>query len=94
MKLFAKIENGFARLVSKGVTKEAPLFHLDGVVYAKHGMGYIRLRPNGGTSVPAIKHTEFHISEGTVKTGTFDFTWAAKAVAAKRPKLRSVASSK
>lgn len=94
MKLMSKIDNGFARLVSKGVTKEAPLYHLSGVIYAKHGMGYIRLRPNGGTSVAAIKHTEFHCADGKVTSGTFDFTWAAPPAARKKPKLRSVAAAK
>lgn len=74
MNLFNKIEDGVVHLYSRGVTKQVTLHELGGVLYARHGSGYIKLRKGGGTSVGSITWTDLHAGDFEIEQGIFNIT--------------------
>lgn len=55
---FRPLEGDIAVLVQNGVYRQADLYEWDGKLFAKHGVGYVRLRANGTTSRDGI-HMEY-----------------------------------
>ncbi len=87
MHLFTKIEDGFAHLYSKGVTREVPIFELNNLIYAKYGGGYIRLRGRNGTSVASVTWDDIHPGDGSFVENTFDLTYVPPRKAQTKRKL-------
>jgi len=50
IEVFIRIPETFVILHSRGVYKQAELWKLDDVVYAKHGGGFIKLMSGGETT--------------------------------------------
>lgn len=55
MSYFKEIEGDCAILVSGGVYKQAPLFTMDGHLFAQTAGGYVRLARDGSTSKPKTR---------------------------------------
>lgn len=68
MDLFHEIPESHAILLSKGTFRQVPLYRRGEGVYAKNGSGFIRLLPNGATTVPSILWKDFDAGTGTVIT--------------------------
>lgn len=68
MDRFHLIPEAAAILTSKGVFRQVQLYRRGEGVYAKHGIGYIRLLPNSGTSVPSILWKDLDPGEGQIST--------------------------
>lgn len=52
--MFTKLEGDVAILHSKGRLYQCDLYEWQGGLFAKQGGGFVRLRANGGTSVPSV----------------------------------------
>lgn len=61
MGLFAQSEGDTAIIVINGVYKQVPIYVRDGLLYAQHSGGYIRLNMDGSTSQPKVRldHLDF-----------------------------------
>ena len=53
MDTFQEIPGSVVITRTKGVYRQTSLFRRGSLVYAKHGSGFIRLFPHGGTSEPS-----------------------------------------
>ena len=62
MHRFTIIDDGAAILFSRGVYRQAKIFHRGGEVYAAYGGGFIKLVGGGGTTAPTVS---WHGVEGT-----------------------------
>lgn len=56
--MFTKLEGDAAILHSKGRLYQCDLYEWQGGLFAKQGGGFVRLRANGGTSVPSVTLTQ------------------------------------
>lgn len=94
MGFFAPVDNSLVLLRKNGVFTEAPVYVYQGVLYAKHGAGYARLKPNRGTSVPKLTWEEIDLdpSQGNVKFDPFNAFLAAPADKPKRIRNRKEAA--
>ena len=54
MSYFQEIEGDVAILTSGGVFKQAPLYVMDGNLFAKASGGFVRINATGGTSKPKL----------------------------------------
>lgn len=53
--MFSIVEGEVAILTSKGVFRQTTVYKRRGGIYAKWGSGFIRLRSDGGTSIPNVR---------------------------------------
>lgn len=61
--LFTIIENAHVILVKAGVYRQAKLYTLGDDVFAQYGGGFVGLRRDGVTTVPALKWRDLDIAE-------------------------------
>jgi len=64
---FEIIHGSVVILRQKTIYKQSTGYHRDGVVYAKALAGFVKLRPNGGTTHPDIKWEEIGGIKGVKK---------------------------
>lgn len=64
MNLFTIIEEAHVILRSKGVYKQAKVFHRGGEMFAQHGSGFISLRFAGATSLPSVTYLDIEVPKG------------------------------
>ena len=64
MKSFHVIEDGAAITLCKGIWRQSKIYRRNGVIYAQHGGGYIRLFRGGGTSIPHVSWKEIDAGAG------------------------------
>jgi hypothetical protein len=66
MELFHIVEDQQVILRANGVYRQAPLYQRAGLLYAKHGSGFIGLRGNNGTTVPNIGWEDISVAVDVV----------------------------
>lgn len=61
MGLFTQSEGDVAIISANGVFKQVPIYTRDGLLYAAHAGGFIRLKEDGSTSQPKVRldHLDF-----------------------------------
>lgn len=79
MTFFTTIPDAFAVVHSTGVYRQVPLFERGGKVYAKHGVGFVRLSAGGSTSHPKIRWAEIDPGFGTYAEVGAHVVWTAPA---------------
>ena len=67
--VFQEIPGSIAILRCKGLYKQTELYYRGKYVYAKYGSGFIRLFPQGGTSLPSVSWKDMD-SAGALLTNT------------------------
>lgn len=64
MKRFHIIDDGAAIMLRRGIYRQSKIYHRDGVIYAAHSGGFVRLFRGGGTSMPDISWKEIDAGAG------------------------------
>ncbi len=67
MNRFHIIEEGAAIVYNRGVYRQVKIYHRDGVLYAAHGGGFVRLYKGGGTSHPKMLWRDIDPAGGTIR---------------------------
>lgn len=60
MALFNIVADSHVILRSSGIWKQTELYERDGILYAKHGSGFIGLRTVGNTTLPKVQWEAIH----------------------------------
>lgn len=77
MEVFQEIPGSIAITLTKGVYHQTTLFRRGTLIYAKHGSGFIRLFPQGGTSSPSTSWKDVDPGQAVIGNTPLNLTYIA-----------------
>lgn len=72
--LFTMIDDSYVVVTSNYIKTPMPVFTYKSELYVSHGMGFLRLRPEGKTSKTTVFWEDLHVPGYTTKAESIYFT--------------------